>query len=221
MRRKSILITGASSGIGRATAIAAVGAGWTVGLMARNAGALDQLAGELGEAALAVPGDVTSPEDLVRAADAVAERFDGLDAAFANAGTPLKGAPTDPDALRHLIDTNVLGVLFTARAVLEHLKKTQGHLVITGSAAGRRHIAGSIYGATKWFVHGYAGNMAEDMREWGGRCTVIAPGLVDTGFSDQPHPEKLHSDDVAAAVMHALEAPPRAGIREIFMMPQN
>ncbi|MBT8423749.1 MAG: SDR family NAD(P)-dependent oxidoreductase, partial [Silicimonas sp.] len=107
------------------------------------------------------------------------------------------------------------------RAALPELKKTKGTLVLTGSAAGRRHISGSIYGATKWFVHGYAGNMAEDMREWGGRCTVIAPGMVDTPFFDEGKSDKLKPEDVADAVMHALNADPRAAVREIFLMPQN
>ncbi|MGR3446268.1 MAG: SDR family oxidoreductase, partial [Paracoccus sp. (in: a-proteobacteria)] len=101
------------------------------------------------------------------------------------------------------------------------LRKTKGTLVLTGSAAGRRHIAGSIYGATKWFVHGYAGNMAEEMREWGGRCAVVAPGMVDTPFFDDGAPGKLQVQDVAAAVMHIIEAPERAAIREIHLMPQS
>ncbi len=224
MRRKSILITGASSGIGHATARAAVEAGWAVGLFARSADKLDRIVADLGDAAMAVPGDVTRLEDLEAAAATVAERFDGLDAAFANAGMGLATPGTeagDPEEWRRLIDVNVMGVLYTARATLPHLRKRKGHLLLTGSAAGRRHIDGSIYGPTKWFVHGYGGNMAEEMREWGGRCTVIAPGMVDTGFFDTPKPEKLHPEDVAAAAMHALEAPDRVGVREIFLMPQN
>ena len=63
--------------------------------------------------------------------------------------------------------------------------------------------------------------MAEEMREWGGRCTVVAPGMVDTAFFQTPKPDKLHAEDVATAVMHALEAPDRVGLREIFLMPQN
>ena len=104
---------------------------------------------------------------------------------------------------------------------LPHLRKSKGHLLLTGSAAGRRHIAGSIYGATKWFVHGYAGNMAEEMREWGGRCTVIAPGMVDTPFFDEAKPDKLQAEDVANAVMFALDQNPRATVREVHMMPTN
>lgn len=91
--------------------------------------------------------------------------------------------------------------------------------MLTGSAAGRNHIKGSIYGATKWFVHGYGGNMSAEMREWGGRCTVISPGMVDTAFFDEPKPHKIQPQDIAAAVMFALGQDPRAEVREIHVMP--
>ena len=114
-----------------------------------------------------------------------------------------------------------MGVVLAARVLLPQLRKTRGTLVLTGSAAGRMHIAGSIYGATKWFVHGYGGNLAEEMRDWGGRCTVVSPGMVDTDFFDKGAPDKLQPEDVAASVLHAIEAPERAAIREIHLMPQN
>lgn len=221
---RTLFITGASSGIGAATARAAAAAGWRVGLFARSEDKLSALAGEIGDAATVLSGDVSSLDDVKRAVDRFADDAGGLDAVFANAGKGLATPGTeagDPDEWRSMIDVNIMGVLYTARAALPHLRQTGGHLVITGSAAGRRYISGSIYGASKWFIHGYAGNMAEEMREWGGRCTVIAPGMVDTPFFDSPKPDKLHPEDVAAAVMHALEAPARAGVREIFLMPQN
>lgn len=221
---RSIFITGASSGIGAATARAAAAAGWRVGLFARSEDKLFALSDEIGEAATPLTGDVTSLDDVSAAMEEFASVAGALHATFANAGMGLETPGTeagDPQEWRRLIDINIMGVLFTARAALPHLRKTSGHLVLTGSAAGRRHISGSIYGATKWFVHGYAGNMAEEMREWGGRCTVIAPGMVDTPFFDSPKPDKLHPEDVAAAVLHALSAPERVGTREIFLMPQN
>lgn len=224
MSAKTLLITGASSGIGRATAKAAADAGWNVALFARSKDKLDKIAAEIGERALAIPGDATQLEEQESAVARTVDRFGGLDAAFANAGMGLQTPGTtqgDPEEWRRLIDLNVMGLLYTARAALPALKKTKGHLVLTGSAAGRRHIAGSIYGATKWFVHGYAGNMAEEMREWGGRCTVIAPGMVNTAFFEQEKPDKLQPEDVANAVMHALLADPRAAVREIYLMPQN
>ena len=94
-------------------------------------------------------------------------------------------------------------------------------MVLTGSAAGRTHIKGSIYGASKWFVHGYGGNLADEMKEWGGRCTVIAPGMVNTAFFDEGKPDKLQPEDVADAVVHALNANPRNTVREVFLMPTN
>jgi NADP-dependent 3-hydroxy acid dehydrogenase YdfG len=221
---KTIFITGASSGIGASTARAARRAGWNVGLFARSEDKLAKLADELGTGALAFPGDVTDPDAVKRALDEAADRFGRIDAVFANAGKGLSTAGTENGALdewRELVDINIMGLLYTSWAALPHLKRSSGHLVLTGSAAGRRHIQGSIYGATKWFVHGYGGNMAEEMREWGGRCTVIAPGMVDTAFFERGAPDKLMPEDVAAAVMHALNAPARAGIREIFLMPQN
>ncbi|WP_336057433.1 SDR family oxidoreductase [Nitratireductor sp. CH_MIT9313-5] len=221
---KTLFITGASSGIGEATARHAAEAGWNVGLMARSKDKLNKLVDELGDKALALPGDAT---DLSAQEDAVArlvDHFGGLDAAFANAGKGLDKPGTeagDPEEWRSMIDVNIMGLLYTARVALPHLKKTKGHLVLTGSAAGRRHIKGSIYGATKWFVHGYAGNMAEEMREWGGRCTVIAPGMVDTAFFSEGKPDKLQAEDVAKAVVYALEQPERATINEIFLMPTH
>ncbi len=221
---KTLLITGASSGIGAATARAAASAGWNVALFARSAEKLNTLAEEIGPAALAIPGDVTMLAEIEAAVAEAAGHFGEINAAFANAGMGL-GTPGilegDPQEWQRMIDLNIMGVLYTTRAALAELKKTSGHLVLTGSAAGRRHIGGSIYGATKWFVHGFAGNMAEEMRDWGGRCTVIAPGMVDTGFFDTPKPDKLQPEDVADAVMHALNANPRSAVREIYMMPTD
>ena len=220
----TLFITGASSGIGAATARAAVTAGWNVGLFARSADKLDALEKELGDSALALPGDATDLADQDKAIARLADRFGGLDAAFANAGTGLDTPGTvegDPDEWRQMIDINIMGLLLTARASLPHLKKTRGHLILTGSAAGRRHIKGSIYGATKWFVHGYGGNMAEEMRDWGGRCTVISPGMVNTDFFDEAKPDKIQPQDVADAVLHALTAPHHVTVREIHLMPTD
>ncbi|RBO52920.1 short-chain dehydrogenase [Rhodovulum sp. BSW8] len=219
---RTLFITGASSGIGAATARAAVARGWSVGLMARSADKLDALATELGAAALALPGDATDPAAQQEAVARTVEHFGALHAAFANAGRGLERPGTeagDPEDWRGMVDLNVMGVLFTARAALPHLRRTKGHLVLTGSAAGRTHIKGSIYSATKWFVHGYGGNMSEEMRDWGGRCTVISPGMVDTPFFDSPKPDKIRPEDVADAVLYALEQNPRAELREIHIMP--
>lgn len=219
---KTLFITGASSGIGAATAKAAASAGWHVGLFARSADKLNALASEIGDQALVLLGDATDGAAQTEALAQLASHTGRIDAAFANAGRGAGKAGTengDPEDWRGMIDINIMGALYTAHAALPHLRKTKGQFVVTGSAAGRRHLKGSIYGATKWFIHGFAGNLAEEMAEWGGRCMVVAPGMVDTPFFDTPKPDKLSGEDVAAAVMHALEAPERASVREIFMMP--
>jgi NADP-dependent 3-hydroxy acid dehydrogenase YdfG len=221
---QTLLITGASSGIGAATARAAVKAGWQVALLARSRDALEKLAAELGDAALALPCDITERDQLSEAVAKTVERFGGLDAVYANAG---KGSSSpgieqgDPDDWHAMIHLNVLAVLTTAHATLPHLRKTKGHFVVTGSKAGRDHMKGSVYGATKWFVQGLAGNLAEEMREWGGRCTLITPGMVDTPFFDEPKPDKIQPDDVANAVVFALSQPRRADVREIHIMPSG
>lgn len=219
---RTLFITGASSGIGAATAKAAAAAGWNVALFARRADKLDALAGEIGNAALALPGDATDYAAQKDAVQQTVDRFGQIDAAFANAGRGTSQAGTetgDPKDWKDMVDLNVMGALYTAHAALPHLRKTTGQYVVTGSAAGRRHIQGSIYGATKWFIHGFAGNLADEMAEWGGRCMVVSPGMVNTGFFDEAKPEKLAPEDVAHAVMHALDAPARASIREIHLMP--
>ena len=222
MSRKTLFITGASTGIGEATARAAVAAGWNVGLFARSEDKLSSLAGDLGESALALPGDATDFGSQDRALAQLAGHYGGVDAAYANAGTGLSAAGTeagDPEEWEKMIAINVMGVLYTTKAAMPHLRKSGGHLLMTGSAAGRRHIKGSVYGASKWFVHGYGGNIAEEMRDWGGRCTVIAPGMVDTPFFNEAKPDKLHPDDIARSVIFALEADPRACVQEVFVMP--
>ena len=219
---KTLFITGASSGIGAATARAAVKAGWNVGLMARSTEKLEALAQELGTRALVLEGDVTELAAQEAAITQLVAKFGALDAAFANAGRGLETPGTeagDPEDWRRMIDLNIMALLYTTRAALPELRKTRGHLVLTGSVAGKIHIAGSIYGASKWFVHGYAGNMAQEMREWGGRCTLIAPGMVDTPFFSEPKPDKLKPEDIAEAVIFALSQPERAAIPEIMLMP--
>lgn len=221
---KTLFITGASTGIGAATARAAVASGWQVGLFARSAEALAALAGELGDAALALPGDATDLGQLEAAVAATVARFGGLDAAFANAGRGIDTPGTeagDPAEWRAVVDLNIMGLLYTAKAVLPELHRRRGHLVLTGSAAGRRHLRGSVYGATKWFVQGYAGNIADEMAEWGGRVTLITPGMVDTPFFSQPKPGAIRPEDVAKAVVFALEAGPTAVVREIHILPAS
>lgn len=224
MSTKALFITGASSGIGAATARLAIAQGWQVGLFARSKEKLDALAFELGDNAVALPGDVTDLGNLKEAMATFVGKTGGLDATFANAGMGLSASGTeagDPAEWEHMIGVNVLGVLWTVMAAMPHLKERAGHLLLTGSAAGRVHISGSVYGASKWFVHGYGGNLSEEMKSFGGRCTIIAPGMVDTPFFDEPKPDKLQPEDVARAALFALEAEPRCAVNEIFLMPTH
>ena len=221
---KTLLITGASSGIGAATAHAAAKAGWNVALLARSGDKLDAIVAELGESAIAIPCDVTDREALASAVNKAADHFGGLNAVFANAG---KGVDTpgieqgNPEEWHEMIHLNVMAVLYTAHAAIPELRKTKGHFIITGSKAGREHFKGSVYSASKWFVQGLAGNLAEEMREWGGRCTVITPGMVDTAFFDEPKPGKLQAEDIADAVVFALGQRDTSAVREIHLMPND
>ena len=192
---KVLLITGASSGIGEATAKEAVKQGYKVVATARSEDKLQALANDLGaEHVLPIAADVTDYQQLERVVQQTVDQFGQLDAVFANAGKGLNAAGTengDPNEWREMIDLNINALLYTAKLTLPHLKKSTGHFIMTGSAAGRTAIKGSVYGASKWFVHGFAQNLAEEMREWSGRCTVIAPGMVNTPFFDEPKPDKL------------------------------
>ena len=223
MADKTLFITGASTGIGAETARAAAAKGWNVALFARNQDKLNALASEIGtDRALALPGDVTRYDDIAAAIERAATHFKGIDAVFANAGRGLDTpgvAEGDPEEWQQMMDINVMGVLWTVKASYAALKASKGHLVLTGSVAGQIHLPGSVYGASKWFVHGFGGNMSEEMRSWGGRCTVIAPGMVDTPFFDDAKPDKLQPQDIAEAVVFSLEQPRRADVRNMTIMP--
>ncbi|MEO1444716.1 MAG: SDR family oxidoreductase [Cyanobacteria bacterium J06635_11] len=220
---KVLFITGASSGIGRATAIAAIDSGWRLGIMSRNKDALVELQGTLGADKVDIcVGDATQLAAQYAAVEQVVERFGRIDAAFANAGVGINTPGTengDPKEWERMLAININGVLWTAKATLPHLRKHKGHFLVTGSMAGRSYHKGSIYSSSKWFVRGFALNLAAEMDEWGGRCTEIAPGMVNTAFFDTPKPDKLMPEDIAASVMFALNAPARANVREIFVMP--
>lgn len=220
-----LLITGASSGIGEATAKKAAKEGMKLILTARRKDKLDALVSELGaDNAVGIAADAGNYDELAEAVKQGVDRFGQLDAVFANAGTGVSAAGTeegDPQEWKSMIDVNINGLLYTAKLTLPHLRKTTGHFLMTGSAAGRVTLKGSVYGATKWFVHGFSQNLAEEMKEWQGRCTTIAPGMVNTPFFDEPKPDKLDPNDVADAVLYALNANERNCVREVFLMPAH
>jgi len=220
---KVLLITGASSGIGAATARAAAGDGWSLVLAARSADKLRTLVQEIGEdRACAVPCDVTDFHDQQRMVDAAINRFGHIDAVFANAGIGgelggFSGAP--PESWRRLVDVNILGVAYTLRVVLEHVKETRGHVLITGSIAGRRVLAGSMYAVTKWAVSAIGYALREELRGSGVRVTLIEPGTVNTPFFDAPKSNALQPEDVARSVIYALAQPPNVDVHELTILP--
>ncbi len=224
-KEKVVLITGASSGIGEASAKTLVNNGHKVILTARSEDKLAELVESLGEDnALSVPADATDFTELENVVTKGLKKFGRLDAAFANAGMGVSTAGTekgDPDEWSTMIDINIKALLWTAKATLPHLRQNKGHFILTSSAAGRKPIKGSIYGATKWFAYGFGQNLAEEMSEWNGRCTTIASGMVNTPFFDEAKPDKLDPQDVADAVLFAIEANQRNNVREIYLMPTN
>jgi NADP-dependent 3-hydroxy acid dehydrogenase YdfG len=215
------LITGASSGIGAATARQAVKAGHQVVLAARSAEKLDALARELDGSVVAVECDVTSPDDQERAVQAAREHFGRLDVAFANAGTGSPRGFTEgtADEARETILTNVYGVYLTIRASLPALRDAKGHLVLTSSIAGRRALKGSLYSATKFSVTAMGEAARLELNGTGARVTLIEPGMVETpGFSHELD-ETLTADDIARAVMFAVSQPPHVDVNEIMIRP--
>lgn len=218
-----LLITGASSGIGAATARAAAAEGWRLALAARSVDRLEALVAELGaDRACAIACDVSDWDDQQRMADAALRRFGRIDAVFANAGTggrPGGFSAAPVESWRQMVDVNILGVAYTLRATLEHVKAARGHVLITGSIAGRRVLAGSMYAATKWAVSAIGYALREELRGTGVRVTLIEPGMVDTPFFDDPKPDALRPEDVARAVLYALGQPAGVDVHELVVLP--
>jgi NADP-dependent 3-hydroxy acid dehydrogenase YdfG len=215
------LITGASSGIGAATARAAAGAGYRLALAARSVDKLEALAAELGgdERALAIRCDVTEWADQEAMVAQVLDRFGQLDVAFANAGFGAKRGflAESPEFWRSMVLTNVYGAALTIRATVEALKEAQGHLLLTGSVAGRRALPGSLYSATKWAVTAMGEGARQELNGSGVRVTLIEPGAVDTPFFSNQPKTALVAEDVARAVMYAVSQPPSVDVNEILI----
>jgi NADP-dependent 3-hydroxy acid dehydrogenase YdfG len=220
---KVFLITGASTGIGAATARQAVEAGYRVVLSARSADKLEALAAELGRdgRALAVPADVGVWEDNEALARRALERFERIDVVFANAGFGAQRSflGDSPEHWREMVLTNVLGVAYTIRATLDALRERSGHVVLTSSVAGRRPLLGSLYSATKHAVTAMGEALRQEVNGTGMRVTLIEPGAVDTPFFDNPGEGRLQPEDVARAVMFAVAQPPHVDVNEILVRP--
>jgi 3-oxoacyl-[acyl-carrier protein] reductase len=214
---KVVVVTGASSGIGAATAEALVNAGALVVLGARRGERLDEMVGRLGpDHALAVVTDVKVPADSKRLVARATERFGHLDAFVANAGIGIYGSVLDnsDDDLANMIDVNYAGTVWGVRAAVPAiLDNGGGDVVIVASVAGLRGGANeAVYAGTKFAQVGFAGAIDREFREKGVRVSTICPAAVDTEFAlgtgrtagDPWLKDVLRGEDVAHAVVTVL-----------------
>ena len=219
-----MLITGASTGIGAATARQAVTAGWRVVLGARSSDRLSALADSLGGESVALwqrcdVADWDAQQALVRLA---LDRFGALDAVFANAGFGAKRGFLE-ESVEHwkaMIDTNVLGVALSIRAALPWFREQgSGHFVLTSSVAGRRVLPGSLYAATKHAVTAMGEALRQEVSDSDIKVTLIEPGMVDTPFFEERPTGALEGGDIASAVMWALSQPRNVDVNEVLIRP--
>ncbi|MCX6042079.1 MAG: SDR family oxidoreductase [Caldilinea sp.] len=233
---KVVIITGASSGIGAATARALAREGCQLTLAARSTSRLEQLAEELGRSrTLVVPTDLTDGAAVVAMVEQTVARFGRVDVLFANAGIYIPGqvADGDPEAWATLMDVNVDGVLRSVHAVLPHLlAQKSGDILVTSSISGLIDIHWEpVYSASKHAIQGFVHTLRRQVAAQGIRVGAIAPGMVANelwGFTDpaqiaamaERH-ASLTSEDVAEAVVFMLSRPAHVTIRDLVMLPQN
>jgi NADP-dependent 3-hydroxy acid dehydrogenase YdfG len=234
LAERRVLVTGASSGIGAATARACAARGARVAVLARRAQALETLAAEIGGAAFAA--DVTDEQATRAAVDAAADALGGIDALVNNAGVmrPSLVAEGKVEDWRAMFDVNVLGLLLATHAALPHLRASdRADIVNVSSLSGRRvpNAPAGVYAATKHAVHALSEGLRQELGGDGVRVTVIAPGLVDTDLLDgDEHAAAarireraaqlgLTAADVGSAVADALAQPPHVLIRELVLSP--
>jgi NADP-dependent 3-hydroxy acid dehydrogenase YdfG len=217
-----LVITGASTGIGAATARRAAEFGYRVVLAARSEDKLTSLAEELGDNALAVRCDVTDWDDQQALVATTLDRFGRMDAYFANAGFGAKRGFLE-ESVEHwksMIDTNVLGAALSIRASLPHFReRNAGHMILTSSLAGRRALPGSLYSATKHAVTAMGEALRQEVSDTDIKVTLIEPGAVDTPFFESRPTGALEADDIARAVLFALTQPPHVDVNELLVRP--
>jgi NADP-dependent 3-hydroxy acid dehydrogenase YdfG len=234
------LVTGASSGIGRATALALAGAGARVVVVARRADRLDALVSDIesaGGEAMAVEADVTDEAAVGRAIARAHEQWKRLDILINNAGVmllgPIEGA--DTDEWRRMLSTNALGLMYPTHAALPLMRAAgRGHIVNVSSVAGRTARAGvGVYNASKWAVNAFSEALRQECVPHHIRVTVVEPGIVATELQDHiTHPAAkadiakrlgsmtpLQADDIAAAILYAVTQPPHVSVNEILIRP--
>lgn len=238
---RTVAITGASSGIGEATALACVAAGASVALAARRADRIEALAARIeedGGRAIAVPTDVSDERQARAFIEQTYERLGSVDALVNNAGVMLLGMVqgADTDQWRRMVDANLYGVLYCTHAALPLMaQQGSGHIVNVSSVAGRIAAAGSaVYNLTKWGVNGFSEGLRQEALHIGVRVTVVEPGAVATELLSHNHEavraaaakrfegvEPLTSEDVANAILYALGQPPHVAINEVLIRPSR
>ncbi|HWH44471.1 MAG TPA: SDR family NAD(P)-dependent oxidoreductase [Thermoleophilaceae bacterium] len=238
---KVAAITGASSGIGAATARSLAAEGCAVALAARRGDRIEALASEIeaaGGRAWALETDVSDEAQARAFVEGAAEALGGLDVLLNNAGVmllgPVQGA--DTDEWRTMVDVNVLGLLYCTHAALPIMRDTGGgHIVNVSSTAGRHAFLGAaVYNFTKWGVCGFSEALRQEALHVGVRVTIIEPGFTETelqGHNTNPAvvaaTEKtreqigdlLQSDDIAAGILYAVTQPPHVAVNEVLIRP--
>jgi 3-oxoacyl-[acyl-carrier protein] reductase len=228
------LVTGATHGIGRATASAFGRAGYRVGVCARTAAAVDAMVAELegeGITAAGAPADVGDPEQVRRAVGAVVGRLGEIGVLVNNAGV-LIARPFEELSLEDwdtTMATNLRSLYLVTRAVLPGMRQRGGGTIVNvASLAGRNgFVGGTAYTASKHAVLGFGRSLMLELRKDGIRVITVCPGSVDTAMlRDQPllptKPERiLRPEDVADTILHAVELPGRAMVSELDIRPTN
>ena len=232
---KVALVTGASSGIGRATALALGEMGVKLALVGRSAQKLKAVADRAGGDALVLPADLTEPGAVSQVVDATIERFGRIDIVLPNAGLYIPGdvAEGDPDAWDELIAVNVNSVFRLARAVLPGMiAQGGGQIVVTSSVAGHQAIHWEpVYSASKHAIQAFVHGMRRQTMKHNIRIGSVAPGIVLNelwGYTDPAAidakvaaREGLRSEDVADAVLYMLTRPANVTIRDLVILPQT
>jgi NADP-dependent 3-hydroxy acid dehydrogenase YdfG len=229
------VITGASSGIGEATARALAADGYRLALLARRADRIEKLAQELGDGAVAITADVTDRDSLVVAAALVEEKLGGADVLVNNAGVMLLApfSSEQKDEIRQMIETNLLGAMTATEVFLDQLKDGGGgDLVNLSSVAGRTARPGNaVYAATKWGMGGWSEALRQELQPQI-RVVLIEPGAVATELTDHIthagtkqaaeqmyEKESISAEDIAEVIAFALSRPRSVSLNEILIRP--